>query len=78
MDKLTSFIGLLREYATLVPDPRSSPKRSRDPDDDYLLAVCKAGRADVLLTGDGDLLVLKHHEGTAILSVAEFRHSHMK
>lgn len=77
LDKLTNFIGLLRVYAIMVTDPRNIPKRSRDPDDDYLLAVCRTGRADVLLTGDGDLLVLKHHQGTAILSVAEFRRLHM-
>jgi len=31
----------------------------RDPKDDYLLALAKAAKADLLVTGDEDLLVLK-------------------
>jgi hypothetical protein len=72
-DKLSRFIGLLRQSSIMVPDVQAPPQRSRDPDDDYVLAVCKAGRADVLLTGDKDLLVLKHHHRTTIMTVGEFR-----
>ena len=44
----------------------------RDPDDDMLLALCKDGRADGLITGDKDLLVLGRFGTTRILSPAQF------
>ena len=47
----------------------------RDPDDDHLLALCKDGSADSLISGDADLLVLKKFGRTRILSPAEFLHT---
>lgn len=46
---------------------------SRDPKDDYLLALAKKGKADILITGDADLLVLKKYGKTRILKPAAFR-----
>jgi putative PIN family toxin of toxin-antitoxin system len=48
----------------------------RDPDDDHLLAMCKDGSADILVTGDEDLLVLKKFGKTRIQSPAEFLRNH--
>ncbi len=45
----------------------------RDPKDDYLLALAKAAKADLLITGDDDLLVLKKHGKTRILKPAAFK-----
>jgi len=48
----------LRDYE-IVPVPNTgSPVSVRDPDDDCVLASAIAGRADVLVTGDADLLDL--------------------
>jgi putative PIN family toxin of toxin-antitoxin system len=45
----------------------------QDPYDDYLLAMAVAGAADFLVTGDKrDLLGLKLHEGTKIVTVRDF------
>jgi len=55
---------------------RSDVRVCRDPDDDHLLALCKDGRADLLITGDKDLLVLKHFGATRILSPTEFLREH--
>lgn len=44
----------------------------RDPDDNHLLALCKDGKVDVLITGDKDLLVLKKFGKTRILAPADF------
>jgi putative PIN family toxin of toxin-antitoxin system len=46
--------------------------RSRDPKDNYLLDLAETINADYLVTGDNDLLVLKHHIGTVIVSMNEF------
>jgi predicted nucleic acid-binding protein len=45
---------------------------SRDADDDYLLALSKRVRANYLVTGDKDLLVLKQHGRTQIVTFATF------
>ena len=41
---------------------------SRDPKDDKFLDVAVNGRADVIVTGDGDLLALHPFRGIAILT----------
>lgn len=52
--------------------PKEIPTISRDPDDDYLLALTKAGKADILITGDKDLLVLEKHGRTRIINARAF------
>jgi uncharacterized protein len=48
-------------------------KRSADANDDFLLALSEAGRADYLVTGDkSGLLSLKHHKSTQIVSATSF------
>lgn len=50
-----------------------SPIRAcRDPRDDKFLEVAVHGRADAIITGDNDLLVLHPFQGIAILSPAEY------
>jgi putative PIN family toxin of toxin-antitoxin system len=48
------------------------PKICRDPKDDFLLALAKKSKADYLVTGDVDLLVLKTYGKTNIISAAVF------
>ena len=51
----------------------------QDPDDNYLLALAVAGSADFLVTGDKrDLLGLKLHEGTKIVTVRDFLTLHRR
>lgn len=48
-------------------------ERSSDPNDNFLLAMAEAGRADYLVTGDkSGLLALAHHKTTQIISAATF------
>ncbi len=44
--------------ATVVTDPATAPRVSRDRGDDYLLALARAARVHVLVSGDADLLDL--------------------
>jgi uncharacterized protein len=67
----TDFIDLLNRAATTVEDPATSSQHSRDPGDDYLLALAEASSA-VLVTGDQDLLDLTE---LPILSPAAFLQS---
>ena len=52
--------------------PKKNVSKSRDPKDDMLLALSLAGRADYLVTGDKDLLVLRKFEKTRIVTPREF------
>lgn len=45
---------------------------SHDPKDDYLLLMAGKAKADVLVTGDKDLLVLEKFGATRILSARSF------
>jgi uncharacterized protein len=44
----------------------------RDKDDDVVLATALAGKADVIVTGDDDLIVLNKFRGIRILSPRQF------
>ncbi|MDQ3400446.1 MAG: putative toxin-antitoxin system toxin component, PIN family [Chloroflexota bacterium] len=57
-DEATAFVDLLARTASPATDPGDIPRRSRDPGDDYLIALAERSAA-VLVTGDSDLLVLK-------------------
>ncbi len=45
----------LRDHGELHADPDGVPRRVRDPNDDYLVALAKAVGA-AIVTGDADLL----------------------
>lgn len=51
--------------------PLSSPV-CRDPEDDPILAAAMEGKADCLITGDEDLLILKRFKGIPILKPNQF------
>jgi len=47
-------------------------RECRDPDDDKILEVALNGRADVIITGDEDLLALSPWRGIKILTPAQY------
>lgn len=46
----------------------------RDPKDNFLLSLALSARADLIVTGDKDLLVLHPFRGIHIVSYTEFEH----
>lgn len=49
-------VRMLRDKATVVPDPPSGESGlTPDPKDDYLIAPARAAGVDVLVSGDSDL-----------------------
>ena len=69
-EKAATFVNWVRDHGTVAEDPASPPPvGSRDPDDDYLLALAINRRA-YLVTGDQDLLVLG--DDLPILTPAQF------
>jgi len=51
----------------------SSVTICRDAKDNFLLSLAKDSKADYLLTGDNDLLVLKSFGGTQIITIRDFQ-----
>jgi putative PIN family toxin of toxin-antitoxin system len=66
-----AFLTELARVVELVPIGERV-ELCRDPRDDKLLELALAGRADFLLTGDADLLVLHPFRGTAIITPAAY------
>lgn len=56
-DEGLAFVAVLRSTARVEVDPETAPQRSRDPADDYLLALAEQAHA-VVVSGDRDLLDL--------------------
>ena len=52
--------------------PPVLPRTSRDPDDDVVLAAALAGGADVIVTGDQDLLSLDSFRGIRVMDPSTF------
>jgi predicted nucleic acid-binding protein len=44
----------------------------RDVKDNFLLSLAIDGDVDYLITGDNDLLILKHYKKTSILTINDF------
>jgi len=61
-------IGVAAEFVSIIQLVREC----RDPKDDKFLEVALNGRADVIITGDADLLAMNPWRGMAILSPADY------
>lgn len=69
---IEDILALLREQE-VVPKPRKpSDLPIRDPDDRWILASAMAGRADVLVTGDRDLLDIADKAPLPVLAPRAF------
>lgn len=65
------FLGQLASTAEFVPIIQLV-RECRDPRDDRFLEVALNGRADVIITGDADLLEIRPWREIAILSPADY------
>jgi len=61
----------LRRLAEIIDPPPLTAPVSRDPSDDAVLALAAASQADLIITGDADLLTLGSHAGIPIVDPAE-------
>ena len=67
--------GIMRRYreacVEIIPAKIAPPENLRDADDAHVLACAVAAEADMIVSGDNDLLVLKSFRGIPILNVTE-------
>jgi putative PIN family toxin of toxin-antitoxin system len=68
---LGPYLEKIRAYATFI-QIHPPIRACRDPRDDKFLEVAVHGRADLILTGDVDLLALNPFRGVAILTPGEY------
>ena len=71
-EERTRFVALVMALSEVVDLPDTLPRICRDPDDDRLIACAVVGEADVILSGDDDLLALERVGGIPILTAAQF------
>ena len=68
-----AFVELLRLSAELRDDPVSTERFSRYEDDDYLIRLLIETRANVIVSGDNDLLSLHEPPRSAVVAPSRFR-----
>jgi len=66
----SAFIDDLVTFIDHAPDPATVPAVTRDPDDDYLVALARRHRLDFIVTGDKDLLEWGEEASLAISPAA--------
>lgn len=64
-------LSQLRQLAEVVEPPPLSQPVCRDPDDDHVLALAIAAKAELIVSGDKDLLSLGHFDSVPILAPAQ-------
>jgi putative PIN family toxin of toxin-antitoxin system len=68
---VNNLLNAINSYAEFVEVTCYSNVCS-DPKDNFLLALCEEAKADYLLSGDEDLLVLKKYKKTRIMKLSEY------
>jgi putative PIN family toxin of toxin-antitoxin system len=54
--RAAAFIAVLLDRAEMVKDTAPGSLKTADADDDYLIAIAQANKADAVVSGDGHLL----------------------
>jgi putative PIN family toxin of toxin-antitoxin system len=68
----------LRRLAEIIDPPPQPAAVNRDPSDDEVLALAAASQADLIITGDADLLTLGSPAGIPIIDPGRSYHSHQR
>ena len=68
---VAGFLALLKAEGTMVESRKNPSIRIKDSDDIAILACAIAGKADVFVTGDKELLSLRKIEDLAVVSPRE-------
>jgi hypothetical protein len=59
---VVAFVEVLRLAAVILEDPAEVEPVSRDPNDDYLIALAREARAHVIVSSDGDLTSIERND----------------
>lgn len=70
-DDIASLIDLIEDYGEII-EVQSNVDIYRDKEDNFLLSLAKDGKADYLITGDKDLLILENFGKTEMIKLTDF------
>jgi putative PIN family toxin of toxin-antitoxin system len=71
LEDLTDLLEVIEDYSEMV-EVRTPIDLCRDPKDNFLLSLGIDGKADYLITGDQDLLVLESVGNLRICTISDF------
>ncbi|MEK6599815.1 MAG: putative toxin-antitoxin system toxin component, PIN family [Deltaproteobacteria bacterium] len=71
-DDIQRTVANLLKYSVLAQDPPIPNVIEQDPDDNKILAIAIAGKADYIISGDMHLLTLKNYRGIEIVTPKRF------
>ena len=71
-DEAPLWLADILAIADLVEDTGAVVGICRDPADDMVLSAAREGRAELIVTGDADLLALVEYEGSTIVTLRAF------
>ena len=73
-------INRMRSLATIVKPRAPISEEALDPDDNFLIAICEAGSANNLVTGDqrAGSLERRHIGATEVLTAAQFAERYLR
>jgi putative PIN family toxin of toxin-antitoxin system len=69
---IPSAISLVYEFVNIYPIEELIVPELRDPDDTVVLATAIAANAEVIITGDLDLLILQEYQNMQIMTATDF------
>jgi putative PIN family toxin of toxin-antitoxin system len=71
LEELTDLLEIIEDYSEMV-EVRTPVELCRDTKDNFLLSLGIDGKADYLITGDKDLLVLESVDNLRICTISDF------
>ena len=72
-EELEEFFRIIYAFGKMLNITTNSEATIRDPKDLYLLSLAESTEADYIVSGDADLLELKQHKLSKMISLAEFK-----
>ncbi len=72
VEDIAGLLNIIDTYCSFITIQSVAQSDIRDSKDLYLLSLAETVQADYIITGDLDLLVLKKHGNTDIVSISEF------
>ena len=70
-EALSQVAVMMMEMAELV-EPRNTVEVFKDDPDNRILECAESGRADVIVTGDKEMLLLKRYQGIQLISLRDY------